>query len=749
MLFRSCLAGTPAQEVIFHIEEGPPVELAAVAFEGNAHFDDERLRRELLGFLGEHNARETLFQPLHTGTVDRLGLSDHRPERMPGAGRATAPVSDPERIYVPEMFAEATEHLAGLYRERGFLEVRVEDTCRVAERERERLLGMTFTPLAVRRGEEEATEDSPTPCVFVSEDRRQLLAVIRVDEGPQTSIGELLVEGNTALSSGQLLAAAGVAVDQPYNEFRLREAAREMEALYADGGDDTPGGHLFAEVSFRRSFSPDRRSARVVFRVEEGPRVRVGRVIVRGNEATSSRLIRERLRLEPGDLVTPAALGESEQRLLELGIFDGATVQVAAPDRPAPRKNVIVQVSEGKPQYLEGRVGLATVEGARLGLEYGYRNLAGWAITGRLRVRGNLRLVFLGDSDAQQAFERRYYDMPLLDRLERHLLAGFDTDHFPGTRGILGGGVDAVNERVNVPAFSADRTSGYLRLSSRYLRWLRVDARTGVEMSDITLTPVASELLTNPAFTRWARIPEGESTFWVSGLTLTLDLRDDVFNPSRGVFFSVAGDLVRSLANFDKKPVYDEDGEPTGEFIDRVSNLVRTQATLSGYIPFVGTEVVLALSASAGTIFHLQADSTTWPDRYFYMGGVGTLRGFTEESLIPEDVYQDWKSRLDAYSDEADRLLESPGGESMLLVRSEFRYPLAEGFYGAGFLEGGNIWRERSNLEVDPRVLRWVAGGGIRYMTPLGPIAFDLGINLDKRPHEDRFAWSFSIGSAF
>jgi len=42
-----------------------------------------------------------------------------------------------------------------------------------------------------------------------------------------------------------------------------------------------------------------------------------------------------------------------------------------------------------------------------------------------------------------------------------------------------------------------------------------------------------------------------------------------------------------------------------------------------------------------------------------------------------------------------------------------------------------------------------VSGLGLRYMTPIGPLAFDLGVNLDKRPHEDRFAWFLSIGSAF
>jgi outer membrane protein assembly factor BamA len=737
-----CPAGTADQDLVFFIREGPPVELLQVVFEGNDHLDDQRLDRELRAFLGERNERPELFQPIQTSTVDDLGLSDHRPGRIGRSRGALAPVTAPERIYVPDGLAAAMEHLAGLYREQGFLDVAVSDRCRVADRPEVRRFGTVFRPLVLA----EETDGGPgtggeTPCVLISESRDGLLAVVRIEEGPRTLLDEIEFEGNDLLASGQLLDISGLATDQPYNEFRLHEARRDITAAYG------ARGHVFAEVQWQRTFSPDKGRARGVVEVREGPAVRVRRIQVRGNVTTSQRLIRERLLLAPGDLVTPQAMAESETRLMELGIFDGATVQIASPDRPAASKVVVVQVVEGKPQYLELRGGLATVEGARGGFEYGYRNIGGWAIGARLRARANYRLLFLGNSDVQADFERRYHEMVALDRLERHLLLGLGTDHFPGTRGVIGAGIDGINERVNVPAFSADRTSGFFKLTSRYLRWLPIELRTGVERSDIALSQETGGLATNPAFARWARVPEGNSLFWVTGAKISFDRRDDIFNPSRGVFASVAADLVRSLSNFDRKPVLDAQGEATGEYIDRISNLVRGEAALSGYIPFMGTDLVLALSVQAGYIFHLQEDSTTWPDRYFYLGGVGTLRGFTEESLVPEDVYQDWKRQLGNYSPAADQLLGSLGGESLFLVRSEFRFPLAKGFYGAGFFEAGNIWRERTN--IDPLTLRPVTGAGLRYMTPLGPIAFDLGLNLDRRPHEDRFAWSFSIGSAF
>jgi outer membrane protein assembly factor BamA len=751
---RSCRASARSQLLVFRVAEGPAVEVAEVRFEGNSYFDDAELGRELQAFMREKNPRDEAFQPIHTATVDAVGISDPRPGDIGRPRGAAAPTAEPQLVYVPELYLAGMEHLTGVYQEQGFLRVSVSDTCDLETRETISYEGMKFVPLAVTRESTEIggfDEDLGFPCVLINEDLDTLIPIVTIAEGPQTRIHELEFEGNEVLLDKRLRKKTRLAVGQPYNEYRLREAERDIRALYGSKG------YMFTEAGFKMTPSPDMTRAKVVFHIREGPQVRVGRIVIRGNSSTARRLIVERLVLEEGDLVTPESMAESEQRLMELGIFDGATVQMNAPETADEVKNIVVQVTEGKPQYLELRGGIATVEGGRGGFEYGYRNLGGWAINARFRARANYRLLFVGNEE----FERRFEEMPVIDRLERHLLLGVSTDHFPGTKGWLGMAIDGIRERTNEPAFSAERWSGYVRIKTKKIRWrwddraasLPIEIRTGLERSEIELPENVESLLTQPQFQKWARMPEGLSTFWVTGAQISLDYRDDVFNPSRGIFISIGGDLVRSLANFAPETVVTETGQTV--VVDRVSNYIRAQATASGYIPIYGSKIVLALSASLGYIFHLQVDSTTWADRYFYLGGVSTLRGFPEESLIPEDVYQDWKDRLRAYGPEAEALLEQPGGEAMLLLRSEFRYPLTGNFLGAVFFETGNIWRDQGAFEpltIEPELkinMRPVAGGGLRYLTPLGPIAFDVGVNLDKRPHEDWFAWSFSIGSAF
>ncbi|HEX4476933.1 MAG TPA: BamA/TamA family outer membrane protein, partial [Polyangiaceae bacterium] len=84
------------------------------------------------------------------------------------------------------------------------------------------------------------------------------------------------------------------------------------------------------------------------------------------------------------------------------------------------------------------------------------------------------------------------------------------------------------------------------------------------------------------------------------------------------------------------------------------------------------------------------------------------------------------------------------GGDFMLNPRVELRIPLGGVFQTALFLDSGNVWLDPK--KVDPFHLRYATGTGLRATTPVGPLAVDVGINLDRREWEDLFAFHFSIG---
>ena len=91
----------------------------------------------------------------------------------------------------------------------------------------------------------------------------------------------------------------------------------------------------------------------------------------------------------------------------------------------------------------------------------------------------------------------------------------------------------------------------------------------------------------------------------------------------------------------------------------------------------------------------------------------------------------------------------------MFAFSSELRAVIRGNLGGVLFLDGGNVWTDGWTVKLDD--LRYAVGPGIRYLTPVGPVRFDIGWQLNPIPgllidgESRRAAWRmhFSIGQAF
>ncbi len=262
-------------------------------------------------------------------------------------------------------------------------------------------------------------------------------------------------------------------------------------------------------------------------------------------------------------------------------------------------------------------------------------------------------------------------------------------------------GFDVYNENREFDTYSYKITGGDLRFGKELAEFLRADATYKLETIDVfRITDDAS---------RFIKEQEGKKTTSALSLSFSMDTRDDFYSPSRGGKHSI------SIQNA---------GGPLGGD----NYFVKVSGETSWYFP-LPMSMVFNLRGKAGFIEPYGGREVPIYEKFF-VGGLYTLRGFEYGMAGPIDENR-----------------EPLGGKKMAILTSELLFPLAReiGLRGALFLDIGKGFDKLRDLLP----LRSGAGVGIRWFSPFGPIAIDLGFNLSPKSGEKAHVLDFTAGTVF
>ncbi|MFO0616655.1 MAG: POTRA domain-containing protein [Polyangiaceae bacterium] len=658
--------------------------------------------------------------------------------------RADPIIVTPSSTYAPETYQKALKHLRDLYASRGYLNavigpIQIVRARCASDSPPGECVEIPFAkPVHALCAEDASGLPVPEPAlpedmtcvpdrahgVFCS---RRITLRIPMILGPQTALYDVVFEGNKSETDLALARLANLSVGASISSEAIENARAKIIEHYQDEG------YTYVDVRTNVEPSPDRTRARLRFSIEEHEPVQISDIVVKGAVRTDESLIIKRLALKVGGVYSRSAARDSEERIAQLGTFTSVSVGLEDPEVPDKSKRLVVTVAEPKPQYIEPAIGFSTGEGLRFAFEFGHRNIGGKAIS----LTAHVQLSYLFDfMILDSAFAKNLEPLPVTERLARRNSAKIN---FPdlGLGSLLTLAIEGIDLRDNQRDFGLTRDGVGPTFTLHPARQVVITTGAGVELNDVQIfnaTSVDQAITKNRALERLLRFPDGRTVAVSERGSISWDRRDTPFAATKG-----------TLLNFDVEHVdaFPADAADT-KTAPIVSHFMRFRAQGAGYVRFTDKGLALAVSIGVGFNLQLTDDSKTYPDRLLYLGGSDSLRAFLSDSVVPEDVAQQILNPPDPKNPLKIDAVAVRGGDFTINPRVEFRIPLTERFSIGAFLDTGNVWVDPA--AVNPFELRYALGAGIRFITPIGPLAFDGGFNLNRRPWEDLGAFHFSIG---
>lgn len=406
-----------------------------------------------------------------------------------------------------------------------------------------------------------------------NEDRTQAFVSCTVSEGPRFLIQSIDFSGFTVVEDAKLRELAAPFLQAPYFPRRSFELEQAIEDLYADLG------YASAQVEVARRISDQTGEVHFDTTVLEGPRVRLGDILVQGNERTRTSFIRNRLELRAGDWSNRTLEEESFRNLYRTGLFTRVGVEL---EGEGPTRDLKIAVEEGYHKEFIIEPGYGSYEKLRLLLGWRNKNLFGTGRILRAEARPTMKSLsaLVGITDPWLLESNVELDAPVFFR------------------------------RREEPSFTREEAG--IAFQFRYPFSRELSLLWGYR---ITRSQVSSESAGVPP-----DILIGDTTLASVFVGPRLDTQNDYFNPTRGgqAWFQVelGADALGSEVEF-----------------------ARAEIKLSHHWPLNEEESsVLAVGLRSAVIEPIQSTSEIPLQLRLFNGGENSVRAFTESRVGPLDA---------------------------------------------------------------------------------------------------------------
>ena len=554
--------------------------------------------------------------------------------------------------YRPSIFEEDLIKLRTAFRDQGFLDVTIEQS------------GVKIIPKG----------------------SNSLDVVIRVDEGERSYFGEISIVGNSVITAKDLKrldsrADKELKTGDHYSPTLLSEERNRLRKKYGEHG------YLDARVVSIRKPNLQTGQIDLRFEITENNKFTVNTIQVRGNEKTKTTAIVRELALAPGETFDLLRMETSESRLRNTRFFEKVTLDdepIASqdPELQSSRRNLVVNVEEGRTGHVSFGVGFSTLEKAMMFAEFrqGNFDIMRWRSPHRLQGDGQkfrLRLKLGARSnEVRLALEEPWF-------MNRRVAAGFEL----------------FREKSDYYSSYYDEMRAGFEVYFRKRLFELVEGRLFYRLEDVIISDIGigvPAFITNdPKYDPSKK--EIDRTISKVGLSLTRDTRNSILFPSEGSIVTLRKEFA---------------GGPFGGDADYGRFELQGAKFFETFTPM---EQVLSIVGRTGTLGRFDGKDADVPFfEKFFLGGPYNLRGWDYREAGPQDSK------------------EPNGGNSYSYLSAEYTFKIADPLRFAVFYDGGflrtNDFKFLPGDDMEGWHDNW--GLGARIMVMGMPLRLDLGFPI-------------------
>nr|WP_294840917.1 outer membrane protein assembly factor BamA [uncultured Methylotenera sp.] len=520
--------------------------------------------------------------------------------------------------------------------------------------------------------------------VSITPDKKDIYITINITEGEKYTISEVKLAGETLVPEDELRQLIQVQAGDTFSREKVTQTSKAISDRLSNDG------YAFSNVNPVPDINKEQHTAAFTFFVDPGKRVYVRRINVMGNTRTRDEVIRREVRQLESAWYASNKINRSKERIVRTDFFSDVNIETPAVAGTADQVDLNISVTEKSTGSVQFGAGLSSNEGVVFGITVNQNNFLG---------TGNRVSAQVNTGKVNTTYSLSYTD------------PYFTPDGV--SRGIDLYRRDVNTSSLNIGTYNTSSYGAGVRFG------IPLNERDGINFglaADFTSVDLTSQ--SPQQYKDFCDKASGcSSNSIVTSAGWTHDSRDSIMFTTKGVLQRLSGEVTIPVLDLeyykiDYKHAWFKELTP-------------------GYTLMLNGEIGYADSYG----------SKKYPFfKNFYMGGVNSVRGYTNGSLGPRAI--------DSVTGNDYAL----GGTKRMLGNAELYVPIpglkdSKQFRMSVFADAGNVFG--TNDSYDFSELRYSTGVGLSWVSPFGPLKLVFAKPLNSKTGDNTQTIQFQLGQQF